>query len=70
MKAAFLCEFATIRNILIQWAILYLILGVVVGIAMESSVAMVACIAAMIFALRLHALPGRTICAAQSSYPA
>ncbi len=28
-----------------------------------------ACIAAMIFALRLHALPGRTICAAQSSYP-
>ena len=58
MKAAFLCEFATIRNILIQWAILYLILGVVVGIAMESSVAMVACIAAMTPFLTVFTLSG------------
>lgn len=47
MKAAFLCELTTIRNIVIQWALIYLVIGVIVGIAMESSVAMVACIAAM-----------------------
>ena len=39
MKAAFLCEFATIRSALLQMAIIYLVIGVVVGIAMESSVA-------------------------------
>ena len=37
MKAAFLCEFATIRNALAQMAIIYLIIGVVVGIAMENA---------------------------------
>ena len=31
MKAAFLCEFATIRSALLQMAIIYLVIGVVVG---------------------------------------
>ena len=58
MKAAFLCEFATIRNALAQMAIIYLIIGVVVGIAMESSVAMVACISAMTPFLVVFTLSG------------
>lgn len=58
MKAAFLCEFATIRNALAQMAVLYLIIGVVVGIAMESSVAMVACISAMTPFLVVFTLSG------------
>lgn len=58
MKAAFLCEFATIRSALFQMAIIYLILGIVVGIAMESSVAMVACISAMTPFLVVFTLSG------------
>lgn len=58
MKAAFLCEFATIRNILLQWIVLYLIVGVVVGIAMQSSVAMVACVTAMTPFLTVFTLAG------------
>lgn len=58
MKAAFLCEFATIRNALLQMAAIYLIIGVVVGIAMESSIAMVACIAAMTPFLVVFTLSG------------
>lgn len=58
MKAAFLCEFATIRNALVQMAVIYLIIGVVVGIAMESSVAMVACISAMTPFLVVFTLSG------------
>ena len=58
MKAAFLCEFATIRNALLQMAIIYLIIGVVVGIAMESSIAMVACISAMTPFLVVFTLSG------------
>ena len=58
MKAAFLCEFATIRSALLQMAIIYLVIGVVVGIAMESSVAMVACISAMTPFLVVFTLSG------------
>ena len=58
MKAAFLCEFATIRSALLQMAIIYLVIGVVVGIAMESSIAMVACISAMTPFLVVFTLSG------------
>lgn len=58
MKAAFLCEFATIRSALLQIAIIYLVIGVVVGIAMESSIAMVACISAMTPFLVVFTLSG------------
>lgn len=58
MKAAFLCEFTTIRSALLQMAVIYLIIGVVVGIAMESSIAMVACIAAMTPFLVVFTLSG------------
>lgn len=47
MKAAFLCEFTAIRNALAQMAAIYLVVGVIVGISMESSVVIVACISAM-----------------------
>ena len=52
MKAAFLCEFATIRSALLQMAIIYLVIGVVVGIAM------VACISAMTPFLVVFTLSG------------
>lgn len=58
MKAAFLCEFATIRSALLQMAIIYLVIGVVVGIAMESSIATVACISAMTPFLVVFTLSG------------
>lgn len=47
MKAAIVCEFTAIRNILVQMVFIYLIVGVVVGIAIQSSIALVACIGAM-----------------------
>ena len=47
MKAAILCEFASIRTILVQMVVIYLIVGVVVGVSIQSSIALVACIAAM-----------------------
>ena len=58
MKAAFLCEFTTIRSALLQMAVIYLIIGVVVSIAMESSIAMVDCIAAMTPFLVVFTLSG------------
>lgn len=58
MKAAFLCEFTTIRSTFAQLAIIYLIIGVVLGIAMESLVALTACIGAMTPFLLIFTLAG------------
>lgn len=58
MKAAIICEFIVIRNILVQMVFIYLIVGVVVGIAVQSSIALVACIAAMTPFLAVFSLAG------------
>lgn len=58
MKAAFLCEFTTIRSTFAQLAIIYLIIGIVLGIAMESLVALTACIGAMTPFLLIFTLAG------------
>lgn len=58
MKAAFLCEFTTIRSTFAQLAIIYLIIGVVLGVAMESLVALTACIGAMTPFLLIFTLAG------------
>lgn len=58
MKAAIICEFTAIRNILVQMVFIYLIVGVVVGIAIQSSIALVACIAAMTPFLAVFSLAG------------
>lgn len=58
MKAAFLCEFTTIRSTFAQLAIIYLIIGVVLGVAMESLVAPTACIGAMTPFLLIFTLAG------------
>lgn len=47
MKAAFLCEFATIKSVLLQMMVLYLLVGGVVGVGTQSLAALTACIAAM-----------------------
>ena len=47
MKAAFLCEFLTARNVLSQSAVIYVVVAAVLGISMQSVVALVAAISAM-----------------------
>ena len=58
MKAAFLCELATIRSTFAQLVLIYAIIAVVLGIAMESLVALTACIGAMTPFLVLFTLAG------------
>lgn len=58
MKAALLCELATIRSLIVQLAALILVIGVIVSIATESSIAMVSCIAAMTPFLVVFTLSG------------
>lgn len=47
MKAAILSEFSAIKNVLLQQFAIYLIVGLVIGISMGTTIAMVACISAM-----------------------
>lgn len=47
MKAAFLSEFLTARNVLSQSAVIYVIVAAVLGISLQSVVALVASISAM-----------------------
>ncbi|MDO4443175.1 MAG: ABC-2 transporter permease, partial [Slackia sp.] len=47
MKAAFLSEFITSRNVLMQSLAIYAAASLVIGISMQSPTAMVACIGAM-----------------------
>ena len=47
MKAAILSEFSAVKNVLLQQFVIYLVVGVFVGIGMGSATAMVACISAM-----------------------
>ncbi|MFQ9742418.1 MAG: hypothetical protein ACLRX5_08040 [Slackia sp.] len=47
MKAAFLSEFLTARNVLSQSAVIYVVVAAVLGISMQSVIALVAAISAM-----------------------
>ena len=58
MKAAFLCEFATIRSTFAQLVLIYAIIAIVLGIATESLVALTACVGAMTPFLVLFTLAG------------
>lgn len=47
MKTAFLSEFITSKNVLMQSVVIYVVVSLVIGVSMQSPVAMVACIGAM-----------------------
>lgn len=47
MKTAFLSEFITSKNILVQSAVIYVVVSLVIGVSMQSPLAMVSCIGAM-----------------------
>ncbi len=47
MKAAILSELSAVKNILLQQFAVYLVIGLVIGVGMGSTVAMVSCISAM-----------------------
>ena len=47
MKAALLSELITSKNVLIQSLAIYAAVSLVIGISMQSPIAMVACIGAM-----------------------
>ena len=47
MKAAILSELSAIKNVLVQQFAIYLVVGLVIGVSMGSTTAMVACISAM-----------------------
>lgn len=47
MKAAFLSEFITSKSVLAQSAVIYVVVALVIGVSMQSPVALVACLGAM-----------------------
>ena len=47
MKTAFLSEFITSKNVLMQSVVIYVVVSLVIGVSMQSPIAMVACIGAM-----------------------
>ena len=47
MKTAFLSEFITSKNVLMQSVVIYVVVSLVIGVSMQSPMAMVACIGAM-----------------------
>ena len=47
MKAAFLSEFITSKSVLAQSAVIYIAVALVIGVSMQSPMALVACIGAM-----------------------
>ena len=47
MKAAILSELSAVKNVLLQQFAIYLVVGLVIGVSMGSTTAMVACISAM-----------------------
>lgn len=47
MKTAFLSEFITSKNVLLQSVVIYAVVSLVIGVSMQSPIALVACIGAM-----------------------
>lgn len=47
MKTAFLSEFITSKNVLMQSVVIYVVVSLIIGVSMQSPLGMVACIGAM-----------------------